>query len=63
MDNNQNTERTTEEQASTIQQHFAETPPLQENTRAAEIQWQQYHLIFTDYILTAEQIFDITIFI
>ena len=27
----------------------------------AEIQWQQYRLIFNDYILTAEQIFDITI--
>jgi hypothetical protein len=27
----------------------------------AETQWEQYHLIFTDYILTAEQIFDITI--
>lgn len=27
----------------------------------AEIQWQQYHLIFTDYILTVEQIFDVTI--
>ncbi len=27
----------------------------------AETQWQQYHLIFNDYILTLEQTFDITI--
>ncbi len=38
MDDNQNTESNAEEQASSVQQHFAETPSLQENTLAAPIE-------------------------